>query len=159
MSIEISPRARVRDMTIRSLVPSDEDQWRAMWSDYLAFYGASVDPALTDHVWRSIVSGKPSILGYCAVASGKLLGCAHVVPHPVTWASTDAAYLEDLFVDPEARKKGVGTALIEHVVSLAENNGWARVYWHTRADNLTARRVYNRFTSPDDVVRYTLRLA
>ena len=35
--------------------------------------------------------------------------------------------------------------------------GWARVYWMTKADNLPARRLYDRFTRADDFVRYVIR--
>jgi hypothetical protein len=35
--------------------------------------------------------------------------------------------------------------------------GWARLYWMTRADNVQARRLYDRFAQADGFVRYVIR--
>ena len=39
----------------------------------------------------------------------------------------------------------------------AAAEGWARLYWMTKADNAEARRLYDRFTLADDFVRYVIR--
>ena len=72
-----------------------------------------------------------------------------------TWLGRPGLYLEDLFVDPECRGKGIGRKLIEDLVSLAKKNGWARLYWHTRDDN-PARKLYDEFVAADRFVRYRL---
>jgi GNAT superfamily N-acetyltransferase len=157
--MKVEPRqTSLGKVPIRPLVPADETQWRELWNGYLRFYGVLLDSSITDNLWRSIVSDHPTIIGFGATLAGKLVGFAHVVPHPVTWAIGDAGYLEDLFVERSARRQRVGSALIEHVVAAAEEQAWARVYWHTRVDNFTARRMYDRFVPSDDVVRYTMRL-
>jgi len=61
-------------------------------------------------------------------------------------------------VAPAARGRGIGRLLIEHLVERARSEGWARVYWHTRAGNTTARRLYDRFCPADGFVRYTIAL-
>jgi GNAT superfamily N-acetyltransferase len=66
-------------------------------------------------------------------------------------------YLEDLFVAPSTRGHGVGTALIEWLRNAMRAEGWARVYWMTKSDNLPARRLYDRFTQADGFVRYVIR--
>jgi GNAT superfamily N-acetyltransferase len=78
------------------------------------------------------------------------------VLHPGSWALTPACYLEDLFVDPEARGRGLGRALIEDLIGLARDNGWSRIYWHTRQSNAAARRLYGQFAEADDFVRYRM---
>ena len=35
--------------------------------------------------------------------------------------------------------------------------GWARLYWMTRADNTRARRLYDRYAQADDFVRYVIK--
>jgi len=46
-----------------------------------------------------------------------------------TWEATPGLYLEDLFVRPEARGRGVGRELLEHVARLTVARGWARLEW------------------------------
>jgi ribosomal protein S18 acetylase RimI-like enzyme len=65
-------------------------------------------------------------------------------------------YLEDLYVDPVVRGHGIGRALIDDLVRLGRDNGWSRIYWHTRQSNEAARRLYDKFAKADDFVRYRL---
>ena len=67
-----------------------------------------------------------------------------------------ACYLEDLFVDPAARGHGIGEALIQDLIDIGRERGWSRLYWHTRASNEAARRLYDKFVHADDFVRYRL---
>jgi GNAT superfamily N-acetyltransferase len=46
-----------------------------------------------------------------------------------TWAGRRGLYLEDLYVTPHARGKGVGTALLRHLAALAVERGCARFEW------------------------------
>ena len=143
-------------MNIRFLRAADEADWRRLWDSYNAFYGQVIAPEVTDHLWRCIRSESHHQLGLVATIGDRLAGFAHVIAHPVTWAIGKAGYLEDLFVAPDCRQQGIAHALIEEVLEIGRRDGWSRVYWHTLADNFTARRVYDSFTPPDDVVRYRL---
>ena len=40
--------------------------------------------------------------------------------------------------------------------TLGRERGWSRLYWHTRASNETARRLYDKFVNADDFVRYRM---
>jgi GNAT superfamily N-acetyltransferase len=46
-----------------------------------------------------------------------------------TWAGRRGLYLEDLYVTPDARGKGVGTALLRHLAGIAVERGCARFEW------------------------------
>jgi GNAT superfamily N-acetyltransferase len=55
-----------------------------------------------------------------------------------TWTGKPGLYLEDLYVAPEARGAGVGTALLRHLAGLALARGcgrfeWAVLDWNTPA--------------------------
>jgi GNAT superfamily N-acetyltransferase len=86
-----------------------------------------------------------------------VLGFAHCVVHENTWETQAVCYLEDLYVAPGARRRGAGAALLEWLRNAMPAEGWARLYWVTKADNVQARRLYDRFTQADDTVRYVLR--
>ena len=46
-----------------------------------------------------------------------------------TWIGKPGLYLEDLFVDPPFRGKGVGRALLEHLARIALERGCGRMKW------------------------------
>jgi GNAT superfamily N-acetyltransferase len=46
-----------------------------------------------------------------------------------TWEAKAGLYLEDLFVRPDARGKGIGRQLLEHLARLTRSRGWARLEW------------------------------
>ncbi len=77
------------------------------------------------------------------------------VLHDGTWVVAPICYLEDLFVTPEFRSRGIGRMLIGDIVDRAKAKGWSRLYWHTRENN-PARNLYDEFGSADDFIRYRL---
>lgn len=46
-----------------------------------------------------------------------------------TFSGRSGIYLEDLFVRPAFRGRGIGKALLAHLASLSIENGWSRVQW------------------------------
>ncbi|ODR99980.1 GNAT family acetyltransferase [Methyloceanibacter methanicus] len=145
------PRVLIRDPE-----PGDEAAWRHLWSGYVAFYEASVPEAVTAQTWARILDPDSPVFATLARLDGTVLGFTVSVLHPSTWTSAPSCYLEDLFVAPQARGRGVGRALLDDLVSRAKQNGWSRLYWHTKATNETARRLYDRYTQADGFVRYRL---
>lgn len=141
---------------IRDAEPRDEAVWRRLWLGYVTFYEVDVPEAVTAYTWARILD--PDIPMFCRVAEhdGTVIGFAISTLHPSTWTDGLNCYLEDLFVDPVARGKGVGRALIDDLLALAKQKSWARLYWHTDAGNETARALYDRYTLADNFVRYRL---
>ncbi len=149
----------VEAVTIRPAEAHDEVAWRQLWSGYCAFNAVSLPEEATATTWQRILDGTSPVNALVASeATGALLGFANYVLHPHTWSARTLCYLEDLFVAPEARGKGVGHALIARLVAMGHENGWGRVYWHTHADNDRARRLYDRFTPADNLVHYVVQL-
>jgi GNAT superfamily N-acetyltransferase len=63
------------------------------------------------------------------------------------WSSLSAAragVLEDLFVAPEARGKGLAEALIEACAERCRERGATKLEWVTATDNRRAQAVYDR---------------
>jgi len=143
--------------TIRAALPSDEAVWRDLWQGYLSFYRAQLDDEVTRRTWKRILDPDSQIMCVVAEVEGRVVGFANCVVHEHTWETQAVCYLSDLFVAPQARDRGVGSALIEWLRNAMRAEGWARIYWVTRADNAQARRVYDRFAQVDDFVRYVIR--
>ena len=69
------------------------------------------------------------------------------------------AVLEDLFVDPGARRTGIGAALIEACAERARELGAPIIEWLTAPDNDRARSVYERSgASGEPFIEYELEL-
>ena len=145
-------------MHIRAIAASDETEWRMLWEAYIAFQGGTVPPEVTEHTWQRMTEPEPRLIGRVAICEGHVAGFTVSLLHEGTWAAAPYCYLEDLFVAGHARGGGVGRALIDDLIALGRTNGWARLYWHTRAGNSGARRLYDRFSSADGDVRYRLDL-
>ncbi|WP_439544206.1 GNAT family N-acetyltransferase [Hyphomicrobium sp.] len=143
-------------MFIRDAVPSDEPAWRGLWAAYVAFYQAEVAEAVTAKTWERLIHKQDGLMCRVAESDGAVCGFSLSVLHAGTWTLAPVCYLEDLFVAPERRGKGIGEALIRDLISTAQSQGWSRLYWHTRTSNAAARSVYDRFTVADDFVRYRL---
>jgi GNAT superfamily N-acetyltransferase len=145
-------------MTVRAATHEDEPRWRELWSGYNAFYEEDVPEEITQATWRRILNPAVPMIGRVAELNGRVVGFSNSVLHESTWESAPICYLEDLFVASAARGSGVGRMLLQDLVALARQNGWPRLYWHTRGNNETARRLYDTFTRADDFVRYLVRL-
>jgi GNAT superfamily N-acetyltransferase len=149
-----------KSFDIRPVTAADEGAWRVLWSDYLTFYEATLPISTSDLTWRRIVGNDEAFGGFVAVdrESGEVIGMANIILHPSSWSEDLFCLLNDLFVVPETRGRGIGKALIQHLIDLAPGSGWARVYWVTKENNTTARTLYDRFGPADGFIRYTVKV-
>jgi GNAT superfamily N-acetyltransferase len=143
-------------VTIRDARPEDETRWRALWDGYLAFYGVTVTPDITDATWRRVFDPASAIFMRVAEVDGEVKGFTLSLTHEGPWVRAPDCYLEDLFVDESARGHGVGRALLDDLVALCKKNGWARLYWHTEEGNVTARKLSDSYVKSDGHIRYRI---
>jgi len=142
-------------VSVRPIVASDEQDWLRQFRDYIAFYKASVSEDVIALTWRRLLKQEDNMMALIARDDkGQALGIAALVFHRSTWSLTWYCYLEDLFVAPEARGKGVGRALIEAIYAEADRRGVNRTYWATQDDNATARKLYDRVGQLTEFVQY-----
>jgi GNAT superfamily N-acetyltransferase len=145
-------------VTIRDARPEDEVAWRRLWDGYLSFYKVDLTPDITDATWARLMDADSPVNVRVAEMDGKLAGFAIHLAHPSTWVRDLDCYLEDLYLDPTYRGKGIGRALLDDLVDLCKKNGWARLYWHTDEGNVKARKLYDSYVKPDGHVRYRIRI-
>ncbi len=73
---------------------------------------------------------------------GEPLGFALFFPNYSTVLAQPGIYLEDLYVRPQARGRGVGRALLSHLARLARERGCGRLEWWVLDWNESAIRFY-----------------
>ena len=146
------------NLNIRELKETDKDRWLELWAGYLKFYKSNLSPEQTEFTWKRLINNEQKMYGFVAENENGVIGFTHCLFRPSTWTETDYCYLEDLFVDPNIRGKGVGRALMNRVVELAKEKNSKRVYWTTQEFNKTARVLYDSITSVSEFVQYRLPL-
>jgi len=139
-------------LAIAALAPHDREAWEPLARGYKHFYATPTTDAEYDAAWKRIVA-RETVFGIGAKENGKLLGIAHYLFHGSAWTDR-VCYLQDLFVAPHARGKGIARSLIEAVVREARAAGAARCYWHTQEHNATARALYDKVARFNGFIRY-----
>jgi ribosomal protein S18 acetylase RimI-like enzyme len=87
-------------------------------------------------------------------------GIAVIRFRPSIWLDSLDAYLEELYVAPEDRGRGVGRALLEETMEVARSTGAARIELCTGEDDRAARALYescgftNREDAPDGPIMF-----
>ena len=98
--------------------------------DLAAFERAPDAVAATEDMLAAALFGPhPAAEAVIAEDDNEPLGFALFFHNFSTWTGRRGLYLEDLYVTPEARGKGVGTALLRHLAGLAVARGCGRFEW------------------------------
>lgn len=81
--------------------------------------------ALKEHLFGS----KPYVEAILAEYAGQVVGFALFFHNYSTFLTKPGIYLEDLFVLPEYRHKGIGQAILTYLAQLAVSHGGGRLEW------------------------------
>jgi GNAT superfamily N-acetyltransferase len=143
---------------VRKLENWDKSSWLVLWRGYIDFYKANIPQAQDDLTWSRLLDSSYNLYGLVAEVDGVVLGMVTYSFQTSTWAPKNYCYLEDLFVDPQARGKGIGRALIDSVQKIAVDSGSSRLYWNTDETNATARRLYDSYEKESGKIQYRISL-
>jgi len=91
---------------------------------------------------EALFGPSPAVFAHVAEDDGVVVGMAIWFLTFSTWTGTHGIYLEDLYVQPEARQSGVGRQLVAALASVAEGAGYRRIDWSVLTWNETALRFY-----------------
>ena len=139
---------------IRTLAPHDEAAWRRLWAGYLRFYRAEVPPEVTAGTFARLLDPDSGMAGLVAEAGDQVIGICNYLFHANTWSLAPVCYLQDLFVDPDARGSGAAKALILACEAAARERGAFRLYWLTQEYNGAARSLYDTITPRSSFIVY-----
>lgn len=101
---------------------------------------APTDSDIRDHLPRAL--GDPQIEFGCAWLDGEAVGYTQTWFLTSVWAAGVEAYLEDLFVVPDARRRSIGRSLLRHALLRAQARGALRFSLSTNERNEPAHFLY-----------------
>jgi GNAT superfamily N-acetyltransferase len=127
----------------RRATPGDVEAVAALFDAYRQFYRQAPDPAGARAFIGERLARDESVI-FMAEAAGEALGFTQLYPSFTSAGMARIFVLNDLFVAPEARGGGVGTALLRRAAEFASGEGAVRLALSTATDNTTAQAVYER---------------
>jgi GNAT superfamily N-acetyltransferase len=146
-------------LIIRSVVDTDFVHWLPLWEAYNRFYGRNHMPEIiTQTTWLRFCDDTEPVYAIVAESNGRLVGLAHYLFHRTTTRIDLNCYLQDLFVNENARGQGIAHHLITDVYKRAQAAGSHRVYWQTHANNLNARKLYDKVAENNGFIVYSKHL-
>jgi GNAT superfamily N-acetyltransferase len=140
--------------------PNDQDraQWETLYAGYAAFYKVAQTPEMRATVWGWIHDPDHSTDALVAEDQGRLLGLAHFRPFARPLSASTGGFLDDLFVDPDARGSGTADALLGALADEGRKRGWTVIRWITAEDNYRARSLYDRVAEKTKWATYDIKL-
>lgn len=102
----------------------------------------------------------PEVVVLVAEEEGRLIGYSFGKKEPRDWnALLDACgALHDLYVDPSARGRGVGEALVTQTANALRSLGAERIVLHTASANEAARKLFEKLGFRSTMIEMTLSL-
>jgi GNAT superfamily N-acetyltransferase len=138
------PRELAEGVEIRPANTGEIEEMLPLIRAYCEFYETEPDDRGLRTMYETLISDPSQGAVFVARDDGKAVGFATL---DWKWSSLKAArigYLEDLFVDPEARGRGIADALIEVCAERCRELGMPAMEWLTAPDNRRAQQVYDR---------------
>jgi RimJ/RimL family protein N-acetyltransferase len=146
-------------VSVRAVALGDHADWARLYAGYADFYKVVQTDAMRATVWDWIHDPACETEGLVAVdAAGRVIGITHFRPYRRPLSASIGGFLDDLFVDPQARGSGAAQAMIAGVEAIGHARGWSVIRWITAADNARARVVYDRLAVATPWVTYDIKL-
>jgi GNAT superfamily N-acetyltransferase len=97
----------------------------------LAAYERSLDQVTTteDDLCHALFAVQPAVFAHVAVADDEVVGFALWFVNFSTWLGRHGIYLEDLYVTPAMRGRGLGLALLAELAAICVRRGYGRLEW------------------------------
>ena len=115
----------------------------ALFDQYRQHYGANPAPEAAESWMRDqILTGRMRL--FAAVPDGRARGICAVSVVPASLTLRTVWLVRDLYVAPDARRAGLGRALLAHVEETARAEGAHRLSLQTEPDNARALDLYAR---------------
>ena len=126
----------------RQATIDDLDQIAPLFDAYRQFYGQPADLALARSFLTERLRHQQSVIFLALDAAGAAVGFTQLYP---SFSSVNAGriyVLNDLFVAPSARRRGIAAGLLCHAADFGRAIGAVRLSLSTALDNAAAQKLY-----------------
>jgi len=136
-------------ITTRPFRAGDETVFLPLYRDCLEHYGIpAAEPETESRILAMLAEGRHMSCLLAFVGEGEApAGCA-------TWCLTFPAgrglalYMKEIFVSPRYRGQRTGSALMSHLLDIADDEGCTRMDWQTDGNNTNSKRFYEAIGAP-----------
>jgi GNAT superfamily N-acetyltransferase len=115
---------------IRRAAPADTADITAMVHELADFeHAADLCTVTESKVAAALFGNLPTVRGHVAEVDGEVAAMALWFTNFSTWEGVAGVYLEDLYVRPRFRRRGLGRALLSVLARECLDNGYTRLSW------------------------------
>jgi GNAT superfamily N-acetyltransferase len=131
-------------VNIRRVEPGDEVELTAMVHELAAFERASAECTVTEKQMHDALFGaEPRVYGHLVEVDGRAAAGALWFYSFSTWDGVAGIYLEDLFVRPDHRRRGLARTLLSTLARECVDHGYSRLAWAVLDWNENAIALYD----------------
>jgi ribosomal protein S18 acetylase RimI-like enzyme len=128
-------------MEIKQINRADYLLVTKLFDQYRMFYKQTSDIALAETYVKNRLENNESVI-FVALVGDKPVGFTQLYPLLSSVRATKNWLINDLFVDTDHRKQGIGEALLKAAADFAKSHGATFVQLETASDNYTAQSLY-----------------
>ena len=131
--------------TVRAARPGDEAELTAMVHELAEFEHAAAECTVTETQLRAALFGpQPTVHAHLVEVDGQAAAAALWFLNFSTWDGVPGIYLEDLFVRPQFRRRGLARTLLAALARECVEHGYSRLSWAVLDWNVNAIALYDR---------------
>ncbi|BBY87796.1 MULTISPECIES: GNAT family N-acetyltransferase [Mycolicibacterium] len=129
---------------IRRAVPGDEHEIVAMVHELAEFEKAAQECTVTAEQLRdALFADQPTVHAHIVEVDGRAAATALWFLNFSTWDGVAGIYLEDLFVRPAFRRRGLAADLLAELARECVRNSYSRLSWAVLNWNVNAIALYD----------------
>lgn len=147
---DASRRGSTVTCSVRPVEPADVPAVVGLVHELADYERAAAECMLTaPQLQAALFTERAALFGHVAVAAGEVgagevIGCALWFLNFSTWRGVHGIYLEDIFVKPAYRRRGIGRALLTELARECVRRGFDRLEWAVLKWNEPAIEFYRR---------------
>ena len=136
---------------VRKIQQSDISEVFALMNEFAEYDGSSEKFTIDEkQLFQAYFDSGAPVEGLVIEFQGGLVGFANYFLTYSTFQLKHTIWLEDLFIRPFHRRKGLGHKLFDQLKVVAQEKNCARIEWLVRKDNRIGRSFYDRLGAQVD---------